>query len=83
MKNFREALREQIIIGDGAMGTYLYQLGYPVGISYEILNVSDPDVVRNIHKQYVDAGAQLLETNTFTANREKLYRHGKASCKGY
>ncbi len=77
MKNFREALHEQIIIGDGAMGTYLYQLGYPVGISYEILNVTDPEVIRNIHKQYVDAGAGLLETNTFTANREKLYRHGK------
>lgn len=76
MRDFREALQEQIIVGDGAMGTYLYQLGYPVGISYEALNVSEPDMIRDIHQRYVAAGARLLETNTFTANREKLSKHG-------
>lgn len=76
--SFREALRNGILVGDGAMGTYLYQMGYPVGISYEELNITNPDVIRNIHREYVDAGAQVLETNTFTANRVKLAKHNLA-----
>ncbi|GAC41654.1 5,10-methylenetetrahydrofolate reductase [Paenibacillus popilliae ATCC 14706] len=69
-------LQGEVIVGDGAMGTYLYQLGYPVGISYESLNISAPERIRDIHREYVSAGARLLETNTFTANREKLSKHG-------
>lgn len=76
MKDLRQALQGEIIVGDGAMGTYLYQLGYPVGISYESLNISEPERIRDIHREYVSAGARLLETNTFTANREKLSKHG-------
>ncbi|WP_374020021.1 bifunctional homocysteine S-methyltransferase/methylenetetrahydrofolate reductase [Paenibacillus thiaminolyticus] len=76
MKDLRQVLQGEIIVGDGAMGTYLYQMGYPVGISYESLNISEPERIRDIHREYVSAGARLLETNTFTANREKLSKHG-------
>ncbi|MCR8845253.1 bifunctional homocysteine S-methyltransferase/methylenetetrahydrofolate reductase [Paenibacillus sp. SC116] len=75
-EKFRQAIQNQLIVGDGAMGTYLYQLGYPVGKSYEAMNISDPDIILGIHREYVEAGATLLETNTFTANREKLAKHG-------
>ncbi|MCR8633618.1 bifunctional homocysteine S-methyltransferase/methylenetetrahydrofolate reductase [Paenibacillus radicis (ex Xue et al. 2023)] len=74
--DLREALRQQIIIGDGAMGTYLYQMGFPVGISYEELNLLKPDVIADVHKRYYEAGARLIETNTFSANREKLSKYG-------
>src|SRR4051794_18008099 len=75
-RDLREALRQGRIVGDGAMGTYLYQLGFPVGISYEELNLEQPDVIRDVHRRYVKAGAQLIETNTFSANREKLSKFG-------
>lgn len=74
--DFREALRQQVLVGDGAMGTYLYQMGFPVGISYEELNLLRPEVIADVHKQYVDAGARLIETNTFSANRDKLSKYG-------
>ncbi|MDF2725943.1 MAG: homocysteine methyltransferase, partial [Paenibacillus sp.] len=72
----REALSQQIIVGDGAMGTYLYQMGFPVGISYEELNLLKPDVIVDVHRRYYEAGARLIETNTFSANREKLSKYG-------
>ncbi|WP_248926455.1 bifunctional homocysteine S-methyltransferase/methylenetetrahydrofolate reductase [Paenibacillus hamazuiensis] len=74
--DLREALKQNIIIGDGAMGTYLYQMGFPVGISYEELNLLRPDVVEGVHRKYYEAGARLIETNTFSANREKLSKYG-------
>ncbi|MBE1446324.1 bifunctional homocysteine S-methyltransferase/methylenetetrahydrofolate reductase [Paenibacillus sp. OAS669] len=72
----REALRQHILVGDGAMGTYLYQLGFPVGISYEELNLLKPDVIMDVHRRYYEAGARIIETNTFSANREKLSKYG-------
>lgn len=74
--DLREALRQQLIVGDGAMGTYLYQMGFPVGISYEELNLLKPDVIMDVHRRYYEAGARLIETNTFSANREKLSKYG-------
>ncbi|MCZ8511417.1 bifunctional homocysteine S-methyltransferase/methylenetetrahydrofolate reductase [Paenibacillus filicis] len=74
--DLREALRQRILVGDGAMGTYLYQMGFPVGISYEELNLLKPDVIENVHRLYYEAGARLIETNTFSANREKLSKYG-------
>lgn len=58
------------------MGTYLYQLGIPIGISSEELNIRQPEVIRSIHRRYYEAGARLIETNTFAANRLKLARFG-------
>ncbi|MCP3771780.1 bifunctional homocysteine S-methyltransferase/methylenetetrahydrofolate reductase [Paenibacillus sp. MZ04-78.2] len=74
--DLREALRRQVLVGDGAMGTYLYQMGFPVGISYEELNLLKPDVIMDVHRRYYEAGARLIETNTFSANREKLSKYG-------
>lgn len=74
--DLREALRGQLLVGDGAMGTYLYQMGFPVGISYEELNLLKPDVIMDVHRRYYEAGARLIETNTFSANREKLSKYG-------
>ncbi|MCU6708961.1 bifunctional homocysteine S-methyltransferase/methylenetetrahydrofolate reductase [Paenibacillus sp. J5C_2022] len=73
---FRQALQERILVGDGAMGTYLYGMGFPVGISYEEFNVTRPDVIGNVHRQYYEAGARVIETNTFSANLEKLSKYG-------
>ncbi|KRF32024.1 bifunctional homocysteine S-methyltransferase/methylenetetrahydrofolate reductase [Paenibacillus sp. Soil787] len=74
--DLRTALQRDIIIGDGAMGTYLYQMGFPVGISYEELNLLRPETVADVHRRYFEAGARLIETNTFSANREKLSKYG-------
>ncbi|GAB6929735.1 bifunctional homocysteine S-methyltransferase/methylenetetrahydrofolate reductase [Paenibacillus sp. JCM 10914] len=77
--NLRQILGNEVLVGDGAMGTYLYQKGFPVGISYEELNLTSPEVVGNVHRQYIEAGARLLETNTFSANFDKLSKYGLES----
>ncbi|MDQ6420839.1 bifunctional homocysteine S-methyltransferase/methylenetetrahydrofolate reductase [Paenibacillus sp. LHD-117] len=74
--NLRDALAERILPGDGAMGTYLYQMGFPVGVSYEEFNVLKPDVIENVHRKYYEAGARVIETNTFSANLVKLSKYG-------
>jgi homocysteine S-methyltransferase len=70
------ALRQRVLVGDGAMGTYLYQQGLPVGISYEEMNLTKPELIADVHRRYYEAGARLIETNTFSANREKLSKYG-------
>ncbi|MDO7905256.1 bifunctional homocysteine S-methyltransferase/methylenetetrahydrofolate reductase [Paenibacillus sp. JX-17] len=75
-RDLRAAWKNEVLIGDGAMGTYLYQLGFPVGISYEELNVTQPDVIAGIHRMYREAGANVLESNTFSANYYKLSKFG-------
>ncbi|NEW05454.1 bifunctional homocysteine S-methyltransferase/methylenetetrahydrofolate reductase [Paenibacillus sp. SYP-B3998] len=77
--DLRTALQRDILTGDGAMGTYLYQMGFPVGISYEELNLLRPETVEGVHRRYFEAGARLIETNTFSANREKLSKYGLES----
>lgn len=74
--DLRQALSQEILTGDGAMGTYLYQMGFPVGISYEELNLLKPDVIADVHRRYYEAGARVIETNTFSANRESLSKYG-------
>jgi methionine synthase / methylenetetrahydrofolate reductase(NADPH) len=58
------------------MGTYLYQKGIPVGLSYEELNVSRPEMVLQVHQEYVAAGVNAIQTNTYSAQREKLVKFG-------
>jgi methionine synthase I (cobalamin-dependent)/5,10-methylenetetrahydrofolate reductase len=65
-----------IVVFDGAMGTMLYSKGVFINQCYDELNVRAPDLVRDIHRQYVSAGAEVLETNSFGANRIKLTQHG-------
>ncbi|GAB7387865.1 bifunctional homocysteine S-methyltransferase/methylenetetrahydrofolate reductase [Bacillaceae bacterium] len=75
-RSIKEHLRERMLIGDGAMGTYLYQLGIPVGVNFEELNLTNPVLIGDVHRQYIEAGAQLIQTNTYMANRERLSRFG-------
>jgi len=72
----RDALRTAVLTGDGAMGTYLHQLGYPIGVSYEEFNMTRPETIASVHRQYYEAGARVIETNTFSANAERLARYG-------
>ncbi|OEU62504.1 MAG: bifunctional homocysteine S-methyltransferase/methylenetetrahydrofolate reductase [Desulfuromonadales bacterium C00003094] len=69
---FLQRLAAGLIIGDGAMGTLLYNRGIPLGHSFEALNLSRPELVEAVHRDYTAAGAQLLESNTFAANRLAL-----------
>lgn len=72
-------LRERPRVGDGAMGTALYTGGVGVRRSFDDLNRSDPERVRAIHAAHIAAGAEVVTTNTFGANRIKLARYGLAS----
>ena len=63
---------------DGAMGTMLYGRGVFLNVCYDELNLRQPDLVREIHREYLRAGAELLETNTFGANPRKLAQYGLA-----
>jgi homocysteine S-methyltransferase len=76
MKNFRERLENEIIVFDGGTGTYLYEKGIFINRCFEELNLSNPDLVKQVHRDYLLAGADVIETNTFGANRFKLAPHG-------
>jgi len=69
-------LRESILVCDGAMGTMLYARGVFINRCFDEMNVSDPGLVEEVHRAYLQAGAQIIETNTFGANRSKLLPHG-------
>ena len=75
---FRETLTQRIWVADGAMGTMLYAKGVFVNRCYDELNLSLPAIVRDVHQEYVRAGADLIETNTFGANRKRLAEFGFA-----
>jgi homocysteine S-methyltransferase len=65
-------LREEVVIGDGALGTLISERGVGRDTSYERLNLTHPGFIKDLHAAYLDAGARVLETNTFGANRTKL-----------
>ncbi len=69
-------LREGFLVGDGAMGTTLSAGGHEAGRSLELLSVEQPDLVRAAHRAYVEAGSEIIETNTFQASRPTLEHHG-------
>ena len=69
---FLELLDRAILIGDGAMGSYIHAKGIPLEMNFDSLNLTQPDLIQEIHREYIDAGAQVIETNTFGANRNKL-----------
>ncbi len=73
---FREFLADRVVLMDGAMGTELYRGGVFINRCYDEVNLSDPKLVGSIHRAYVEAGADAVETNTFGANRYKLKAHG-------
>ena len=69
---------DRVILFDGAMGTMLYTRGVYINQSYDELNLKSPELVRDVHAEYVAAGAEVLETNTFGANRVKLEQYALA-----
>jgi homocysteine S-methyltransferase len=75
-KSLSEAIASGPLLIDGAMGSLLYERGVLHTRSYDELNIAQPELVRKIHEDYVAAGADLIETNTFGANRIALARHG-------
>jgi homocysteine S-methyltransferase len=78
MTTFNDALRERVLVCDGAMGTMLYGKGVFINKSFDALNLTQPGLVEEVHLEYLRAGADILETNTFGANRIKLGSFGLA-----
>jgi methionine synthase I (cobalamin-dependent)/5,10-methylenetetrahydrofolate reductase len=76
MRQFSDIFPNAPVLADGAMGTVLYGRGVFINRCYDELNLSDPNMILSIHEEYLQAGAEILETNTFGANRFRLARHG-------
>jgi len=73
---FREKIAKGVTIFDGAIGTRIYEQGVFINTCYDELNVMKPEMVRSIHSGYIESGAEVIETNTFGANRLKLRAYG-------
>ena len=71
-------MKQSPILCDGAMGTLLYSKGIFINRCYDELNVTQPELIRGVHKEYLQAGAEIIETNTFGANVFRLGRHSLA-----
>ena len=71
-----ELLQDNVLVADGAMGTMIYERGVFINTCYDALNLTEPDLVQDIHREYIEAGAELIQTNTFGANRVKLKQFG-------
>src|SRR5918995_1557935 len=76
MKPFLSAIDERVLVCDGAMGTMLYAKGVFINRCFESLNETHPDLVADVHAEYLRAGADVVETNTFGANKMKLRSFG-------
>ncbi len=76
MKTILEAINERPLVFDGAMGTMIYGRGVFINTCFDELSIRAPELIRGIHEEYVKAGADVIETNTFGANRIKLSGHG-------
>jgi methionine synthase / methylenetetrahydrofolate reductase(NADPH) len=78
MTQFADIFANRPVLADGAMGTALYARGIFINRCYDELNLSDPSLILSIHEEYLQAGAEIIETNTFGANRFRLAHHGLA-----
>ncbi len=76
MSTFRDLIKERTLLCDGAMGTMLQKAGVAAGTCPELLNVEDPDTIKSIHRAYIKAGADIIETNTFGGSSVKLASYG-------
>src|ERR1039457_5371414 len=76
MAKFADIFASRPVLADGAMGTVLYARGVFINRCFDELNLSDPGMILSVHEEYLQAGAEILETNTFGANRFRLTRHG-------
>lgn len=79
MSALLDLLRNGIVLGDGALGTLLHQRGQPLNACYDALNPTHPELVQQVHREYLEAGARLIATNTFGASRLKLEKFGLVS----
>jgi 5-methyltetrahydrofolate--homocysteine methyltransferase len=79
LSKFLSSLKEKVLLGDGALGTMLAQEGLPPGESPELWMLSHPEKLKIIHQAYLKAGAQVIQTNTFGANRLKLQEYQASS----
>ena len=75
---FRAKLQSKIVVADGAMGTMLYAKGIFINRCFDELNLSAPQIVKEVHQEYVRAGAEVIESNTFGGNRIRLTAFGFA-----
>jgi methionine synthase I (cobalamin-dependent)/5,10-methylenetetrahydrofolate reductase len=78
MTEFADIFANRPVLADGAMGTVLYARGIFINRCYDDLNLTDPGLILSIHEEYLQSGAEILETNTFGANSFRLARHGLA-----
>jgi homocysteine S-methyltransferase len=76
MSDFLDILARRVVVCDGGMGTMLYAKGVFINQCFDELNLKEPALVEEVHREYAEAGADILETNTFGANRLKLGLHG-------
>jgi len=76
--DFLSRIKQSPVLCDGAMGTLLYSKGIFINRSYDELNLSQPELIRGVHHEYLQAGAEIIETNTFGANSFRLARHSLA-----
>jgi methionine synthase I (cobalamin-dependent)/5,10-methylenetetrahydrofolate reductase len=74
-ETFSERIRSRVLLFDGGMGTHLYSSGISFSHSFDALNLTRPDLVQEIHRDYLAAGAEIIETNTFGANQYRLAEH--------
>jgi methionine synthase / methylenetetrahydrofolate reductase(NADPH) len=73
---FLEFLKNNIVLFDGAMGTEIYNKGIFINTCYDELNITNPKLIKEIHRSYIEAGSDVIETNTFGANRLLLQKFG-------
>jgi methionine synthase I (cobalamin-dependent)/5,10-methylenetetrahydrofolate reductase len=78
LKPFAEAIQHGLVVSDGAIGTQLYERGVFINSALEEVALSKPSLLKQIHADYLEAGAQILQTHTFAANRAKLARYDLA-----
>jgi methionine synthase I (cobalamin-dependent) len=76
MGKFADLLAQGVLLSDGAMGTMLHARGIGFDQCFDELNITNPALVGEIHREYIEAGANMIQTNTFGANRFKLAKHG-------
>lgn len=78
-QHFLQLLKQRPMLADGAMGTLLYARGIPYEQCFDALNLSQPELIGGIHREYINAGAEIVETNSFGANRIRLAAHNLES----
>ena len=76
MATLLETISSRVVVGDGDVAAYLYGKGTPLGRSFEALCLTEPDLIREAHRAYLEAGAELIATNSFAANFSALQKHG-------